>query len=385
MARPKKTVKPKEPVRIRFKELNNGNKSIYLDIYRNGKRTYEFLKLYLVPEIDQASKIMNEHSLALANKVKADRIIELTNSEKGVTNSSLRSKTRIVAMIEMYRQNLIERGKASSVGNLDSLEKTIVKYRGDGVTLRQMDKDYCLGFINYLRSEHKTKDGHLLSPTTAHGYIVVFSAAINFAIRRDYLKENPFSKIPASDKIKKPESTRGYLTIDEVKKLIAAPCPGRHPQVKMAFMFACYCGLRRGDIIDLTWDKIEKDGDQWRLAIVMNKTEEPIYQPLSKHALKWLPERGEAKDTDLVFNNLPSVTGMANILQDWADKAGLNKHVTFHMSRHTFATMMLTLDVPLYTTSKLLGHKNVATTQIYAKIIDQKKAEAVNRVNDIFD
>lgn len=86
MARPKKTVKAKEPVRIRFKELKNGNKSIYLDIYRDGKRTYEFLKLYIVPELDPASRALNEHNLALANKVKADRIIQLTNNEKGVTD-----------------------------------------------------------------------------------------------------------------------------------------------------------------------------------------------------------------------------------------------------------------------------------------------------------
>lgn len=82
MPRPKKVIKAKEPVRIRFKELQNGNKSIYLDIYRNGKRTYEFLKLYIVPEIDPASRAMNQHNMALANKIKADRIIELTNSER---------------------------------------------------------------------------------------------------------------------------------------------------------------------------------------------------------------------------------------------------------------------------------------------------------------
>lgn len=72
MPRPKKVIKAKEPVRIRFKELQN----------RNGKRTYEFLKLYLVPEIDPASRAMNQHNMALANKIKADRIVELTNNEK---------------------------------------------------------------------------------------------------------------------------------------------------------------------------------------------------------------------------------------------------------------------------------------------------------------
>lgn len=87
MPRPKKVIKAKEPVRIRFKELQNGNKSIYLDIYRNGKRTYEFLKLYLVPELDPASRAMNQHNMTLANKIKADRIIELTNNEKAFPTS----------------------------------------------------------------------------------------------------------------------------------------------------------------------------------------------------------------------------------------------------------------------------------------------------------
>ena len=102
MARPKKTIKSKEPVRIRFKELTNGNKSIYLDIYRDGKRTYEFLKLYIVPELDPASKVLNEHNLALANKVKADRIIELTNNEKGVTNTMLRSRMKLTDLFDIY-------------------------------------------------------------------------------------------------------------------------------------------------------------------------------------------------------------------------------------------------------------------------------------------
>ena len=95
MPRPKKVIKAKEPVRIRFKELQNGNKSIYLDIYRNGKRTYEFLKLYIVPEIDPASRAMNQHNMALANKIKADRIIELTNSEKGVSNCQFHTESDI--------------------------------------------------------------------------------------------------------------------------------------------------------------------------------------------------------------------------------------------------------------------------------------------------
>ena len=84
MARPKKQTRAKEPVRIRFKELSNGNKSIYLDIYRDGKRSYEFLKLYLVPEKSQVAKVQNEQVMAAANAIKSQRIIELSNNTAGI-------------------------------------------------------------------------------------------------------------------------------------------------------------------------------------------------------------------------------------------------------------------------------------------------------------
>lgn len=382
MARPKKSLKAKEPVRIRFKELKNGNKSIYLDIYREGKRTYEFLKLYIVPEIDAASREMNAHSLALANKVKADRIIQLTNSEKGVTNVNLLSRMKLSELINLYEQWLRDNGKPSGDNSLKCIRKTTVAYRGDGITLRQVDKDYCIGYMKFLQSEYKTKDGRFLSIHTVCGYITILNAVLNWGVRNEYLKENPFHKVSSIDRPKKPESQRNFLQIDEIKKLINADCPGRH-QVKEAFLFACYCGLRSSDIHGLTWGDLHEDNGQWRVAVVMEKTDTPLYLPLSEQAMRWLPERGDAADSDKIFN-LPSQSCVNSTIKKWRENAGINKTVTFHVSRHTFATLMLTLDVDLFTTSKLLGHKNIATTQIYAKIIDKKKDDAVNRVNDIF-
>ena len=382
MARPRKTVKAKEPVRIRFKELNNGNKSVYLDIYRNGKRSYDFLKLYLVPEIDQASRQMNAHNLALANKVKADRIIQLTNDEKGVTNINLHGRLRLLDLINLYEQWLKDNGKATGQKGMNSIKKATAAFRGDGVTLRQVDKDYCLAFINFLRNDYKPRTGRPLSQCSIVGYIAQLSAVLNWGVRNDYVRDNPLSHLSPSDRPKKPESTRDFLQIDEIKRLEATECPTR-PSVKQAFLFACYCGLRSSDIHNLTWGDITQDGEQWRVAVVMEKTDTPIYLPLSKKAMQWLPERGEAADTDKVFS-LPTTSRVSIILGNWAEAAKVKKKITFHVSRHTFATLMLTLDVDLYTTSKLLGHKNIATTQIYAKIIDKKKDDAVNRVNDIF-
>ncbi len=117
----------------------------------------------------------------------------------------------------------------------------------------------------------------------------------------------------------------------------------------------------------------------------MRKTSKPTYTPLSANAMLWLPERTDEDDEGLVFGNLPSAPTVAEILNDWAKEAKIDKHVTYHTSRHTFGTMMLTAGADLYTTSKLMGHADVRTTQIYAKIIDSKKIEAVNLVDKMFE
>lgn len=382
MARPKKTIKAKEPVRIRFKELKNGNKSIYLDIYRDGKRTYEFLKLYIVPELDPASRALNEHNLALANKVKADRIIQLTNNEKGVTNSMLHSRMKLLDLIDLYKKWIDDNGKSMGPSAFSGLKKALTQFRGDGITLKQADKDYCIAFTNFLRNEYKSRTKRPLAINTIASLTASLSATFNWAVRNDYLRENPFDRISSNDRVYHVESQRHYLEIDELRRLIATDCPTRE-SVKQAFLFSCYCGLRTSDIRALRWGQIHKDGEQWRVSVVMKKTDTPIYLPLSSQAMKWLPDRGDAGDDDKVFS-LPTTSRVSIILGNWAKAAGVKKEITFHVSRHTFATLMLTLDVDLYTTSKLLGHKNIATTQIYAKIIDQKKDDAVNRVDEIF-
>ena len=100
--------------------------------------------------------------------------------------------------------------------------------------------------------------------------------------------------------------------------------------------------------------------------------------------MKWLPERGDVPDDGKVFDGLIAEPNINKVLAKWVAAAGITKKITYHTSRHTFATMMLTLGADLYTTCKLLGHANVKTTQLYAKIVDSKKVEAVNLVNDIF-
>ncbi len=380
MARTKKISKAKEPIRLRIKELSNGNKSLYLDIYRDGKRSYEYLKMYLIPEIDDNARKQNQTTLAAANAIKSKRIIELTNGEAGIKNPNDEPKIKLLDWMRTYKENQARRGKKDGY-QIDTAIGVLKMYAGEKVTLDQIDKAFCQGYIDYLLTEYKPK-GRLVKTSTAHNYYRVVNGALNSAVREDLMKINPFTRISSSDKIHKSESKREYMTVDEVRSLINTPM--NNQQVKSAYLFSCFCGLRISDIASLKWGNVFCDRGQYRLEVVIQKTKEPIYLPLSPEALRWMPERGEKTAEESVFT-LPSSARINELLKPWAKSAGITKHITFHTARHTFATMMLTLGADLYTTSKLLGHADVRMTQVYAKIVNRKKDEAVNLVNGLFD
>lgn len=372
--------KAKEPVRLRFKELADGNKSIYLDIYRDGKRKYEFLKLYLVPETNPLQKQMNADTLKAANAIKAQRIIELANDEAGIRNNQ-RGKMLLVDWLDDYKTMKEDKSKGL-LYQIDQCKRLLVNYSGEKTRLRDIDVEYCRGFINFLTKDYKTSTGKHFEKVTAQNIYRIFSRALNAAVKRDIIAFNPCSKLDDTDKIDVPPSQRTYLTIDEVKTLIDTPC--RNEEIKRAYLFSAFCGLRISDVCGLRWGNIVEDGEKVKVELVQKKTGNPLYLPLSKQALNWLPNRGNKADTEAIFS-LPTECPINDTLREWATAAGINKKVTFHTSRHTFATMMLTLGADLYTTSKLLGHSDVKTTQIYAKIVDKKKEEAVSLVDNIFN
>ena len=149
-------------------------------------------------------------------------------------------------------------------------------------------------------------------------------------------------------------------------------------------MFSCFTGLRISDVRGLEWKDISVNNGQTYISVVMQKTNAPVYIPLSKQAMKWMPEKKDAATGGHVFNPLVNFGNVNENLKKWAKAAGVNKHVSYHTSRHTFATMMLTLGADIYTVSKLLGHRSVKHTQIYAKILDKKKDEAVSLADTVF-
>ncbi|WP_305155174.1 site-specific integrase [uncultured Alistipes sp.] len=397
MAKQKQTVKLKEPVRIRFKQLSNGNQSIYLDYYTGdvirkenyvgGKRKYEFLKLYLIPERTREDKAKNEATLALAKAIQSKRIVEVQNDAHGFQNTN-KSRVNLLDYLENIGKQSAEQGSRNYARTVLNTVRALKLFRGDYIAFRDVDKEFLSEFTDYLRQMPKAskygvlKAGGRLSNNSVVSYYGTLRTAINRAYKEGIIAVNPTKEFDFASKVRQEPSRREYLTIDELKTLINTEC--RHEIVKRAFLFSCLCGLRVSDIRKLKWSDLQRSGGRVRIEITMQKTKEPLYLPISDEALKWLPERSEAGDSDFIFPLTHEGT-VNDTLQHWAKVAGITKHISFHLARHTHATMMLTLGADLYTVSKLLGHKNIATTQIYAKIVDKKKEEAIGLIPNLTD
>ena len=397
MAKQKQTVKLKEPVRIRFKQLSNGNQSIYLEYYTGdvirkenyvgGKRKYEFLKLYLIPERTREDKAKNEVTLALAKAIQSKRIVEVQNDAHGFQNTN-KSRVNLLDYLENIGKQSAEQGSRNYARTVLNTVRALKLFRGDYIAFRDVDKEFLSEFTDYLRQMPKAskygvlKTGGRLSNNSVVSYYGTLRTAINRAYKEGIITVNPTKEFDFASKVRQEPSRREYLTLDELKTLINTEC--RHEIVKRAFLFSCLCGLRVSDIRKLRWCDLQRSGGRVRIEITMQKTKEPLYLPISDEALKWLPERGEANDSDFIFPLTHEGT-VNDTLQHWAKVAGITKHISFHVARHTHATMMLTLGADLYTVSKLLGHKNIATTQIYAKIVDKKKEEAIGLIPNLTD
>ncbi len=199
-------------------------------------------------------------------------------------------------------------------------------------------------------------------------------AALHEAFKEGIIQRNPADLIEG---VKPGEPQREFLTLDELQDLANTEC--ELPIMKKAFLFSALTGLRWSDIQKLTWSEVQHSkeiGNYIRFRQKKTKGAETL--PISEQALQLLGKR--TSPADRVFVGLKYSAWHNLKLQQWVMKAKITKSISFHCARHTYATLQLTLGTDIYTVSKLLGHKDLKTTQIYAKIIDEKKKEAANRI-----
>jgi len=348
----------KQCVRLRQREMPSGNISLYLDIYQKGVRSYEYLHLYLSP--DKKDKEKNRETMMLAEAICAKRLVEVRNGQYGF-------KTTQATPLRDYVQRIIDTKKGSTQRRYEALNNILHDYCRPSMMLTDITPAWFTGFLTHLG-----KRG--LAPNTQAVYVATMRYIINQAHREGLLSTNPIANIKG---VGYEETNRTYLTIDEVRKLAETPCPNE--VTKRAFLFGCLTGLRNCDIRSLTWADVHHQDGYTRIIYRQHKTKGQEYLDISAQASSLMGEQGRANET--VFP-LMSWHAVRQHLKAWVKRAKIFKHVTFHTSRHTFAVMMLGV-TDIYTVSKLLGHRELSTTQVYAKVLDKAKREAVDNMPEI--
>lgn len=364
------------------KQTSKGTISLYLEIYKgttqtpDGKtkpiREYEYLNLYLIDKpTNPIHRQQNKENLKLAESIKAKRELEIKNGNYGFTNE-FKKQTNFIE----YFKNLVSKKETKgNLGNWYSTQIHLENFAGSNVTFKDIDLQFAERFKDFL-NKAKKKDGKPLSNNSKASYFAKFRACLNEAVKEKIIYGNPAVE---TGNFKTTETQREYLTLDEVRKLAQTEC--RYDVLKRAFLFSCLTGLRWSDIQNLVWNDVQKINNNWRVHFKQQKTKGQQYLDINQQAKDLMLEVG--KPDERVFVGLQYSDYFNVALQMWVLKAGITKYITFHCARHTFAVLQLTLGTEIYTLSKMLGHSELKTTQIYAKIVDEKIFEAVNKIPDI--
>lgn len=359
-------------VALRKRKLKGGETSLYLDIYENGKRDYEFLNLKLIVPKNSLDRETNKKTLQLAEAIRGERQVQIQNGHYGFTQEA-NSHKDFLAFYGSLAEGKINGSKGNYTAWTHTL-KHLKKFSKNNLLFKDVNETFLEAFKEYLLTEKLTKSGTRLSQNSVYSYFNKVRAAINKAYELRLIEHNPLRAVKT---VKQADSKREYLTLEELKELSNTPC--RYDILKRAFLFSALTGLRWSDINKLVWSEVQHSNQTgYSIVFRQKKTKGQEYLPISNQAFSLLPERGEPDER--VFVGLRYSAYMNVELSKWVMKAGITKDITFHCARHTNATLLLTNGTDLYTVSKLLGHKDIKTTQIYAKIIDEKKIAAANSI-----
>lgn len=349
-------------------------------------RTLADGKAYYRPKRDvngiiQCRSTIDQEACIFADKVRDIRQHEYDNqslyteteAEQAAQNE--RSKCDFIKYFEDLRDKRHQNSSKSIRVNWDREVKLMKMFTmGKPMTFSTIDMNLMEDYKNFLINAPQggSKKG-TITRNTASTYFSIFKAGLHQAFIDGYLTVDIAAKaknIAYSDK------QREYLTIDELNTLAATPCD--RPIMKRASLFSALTGMRHSDIQKLKWKEIIKDGEHYRILFTQQKTKGVQYMPISDQAYQLCGERGEPDR--LVFEGLQDPSWINKPLERWIKAAGITKHITFHCFRHTYATLQLTNGTDIYTVSKMLGHTKVTTTQIYAKIVDEKKEQAADTI-----
>lgn len=340
----------KSRINLKYKDIDGGRKSIYLDYYRNGKRVRESLRLYLLPEVSRKAIAENKDVMKKALEIQHRKLSELAAEDSGVVLETIAPDIPLANIIKDYHTEILSRGDKSTANNIMGMWRAVTAFRGETINLINVDVDYCDELVDFLRDEYHTVHGKL-KMTTARAYIYLFSGALNLAVENGLIRRNPLFFVKIHDRITNERPKKQYLTVDEIRILMDTQCSViSRPQVKQAYLFAIFTGLIAYDIVNLKWKDIKTTPDG---KVSVWCASRKIFIPLSSNAMRWLPDTSNRRG--LVFKGLPKDTEINNILKLWQKKAGIEKRLNFTLARNTFAYLILSTGADVATFCSLMG------------------------------
>ena len=367
------SVKNYDSVALRQKCLKDGRVSLYLDTYYKGVRKYEFLHLYLVPEVKRSDREQNRQTAQLAEAIRYRREVDMIGERNGI-----RTIAPSDVLFYPYFEEQVRRKKTDNTKQeYQAVMGLLKEYDGrENLTFASVTPTWVRGFRDWLASRPIQGRDRVLSESSCYIYFGIFKTVLHKAVKEEILDRSPAMNV---DGFRLGESERMYLTVEELRQICNTPC--KRQRDAEAFLFSCLTGLRYCDVTRLTWADVHGQGKYTRIIFQQKKTRKREYLDITKQAADLMGERGEP--TERIFRITASTRTLNENITRWVHDAGIGKHITFHCARHTFATMMLSLGTDLYTVSKLLGHSNITTTQVYAKVLDRGKQAAMDAIPDI--
>lgn len=402
-------------VKLRQKQITGNRQSLYLDFYppirhpKTGKLTRrEFLGMYIFIDKDYVKKEIqkkkksgddisilsqlyktlkpltpvdkqhNNETMQLAEQIrqKQENFINKPEIYNEYEKKQLRIKELGEKSFSDYFRKLANKRKASNYDNWVSALNHFNYFVKSDIKFEDLSESFIEDFKEYLLSANRiNSETTKISQNTALSYFNKVKATLRQAYRDGYLQEDLNSKISP---IKESETHREYLTLEELNKLVKTPCCDY--TIKRAGLFSALTGLRFSDLHKLVWGEIVyNNGQGYFIKFKQKKTKGAEVLPISQQAYSLLGSQNDS--TEKVFTTLKYTPSINDILSKWIKAAGIPKHITFHCFRHTYAVLQLANGTDIYTVSKMLGHRDLKTTQVYAKIVDEAKREATNRIN----
>ena len=368
------------------RKLKDGRISLSIEFYRgseiteDGKRkhlrSFENLDSYLINDPKTAKeKKENKEVLEFAENVVAIRKAEYAQGRFELKNTTKAKRVflNFFADLTEEKQTL---DSSNNYGNWYSTYQHLKKVVPKNLTFDEIDENFIKKVRKYFERDAISKSKIPLSQNSKYSYFNKFKAALRNAFDNGYLTINYASKVKSFEQA---ESQREYLTFDELQSLAKAEC--KYPILKKAFLFSCLSGLRWSDINAMVWSEVRDEGELSRINFRQIKTDGVEYLYISQQARELLGERKNPQDR--VFQGLKyGMTYNTEIIR-WCNRAAVPKHITFHSARHTNAVLLLENGADIYTVSKRLGHREIRTTAIYAKIVDKKMKEAAEMIPEL--